>query len=166
MNSSDIHNYRVQIQVKDDTNYGTFSSPPILGAVSFPLIYISRFISEHRGNCVGVEISWENWEKITVLPLNPGLKLKKMRQSPFLSSYSPLTLSHFFLWYKSILRFQRIWHEFKFSGASPLRDQAERRPVPHRRRERPLNRVTYPLETDSSTSRRTVGLLIRSDSPL
>ena len=49
-----------------------------------------------------------------------------------------------------IVRFQRICHEFKFRGASPLRDHAERRVVPQRRRDTPLNLVTYPLETDYS----------------
>lgn len=33
MEPTDVHNYKVQIQVKDDTNYGAFSTPPVLGQV-------------------------------------------------------------------------------------------------------------------------------------
>ena len=47
-----------------------------------------------------------------------------------------------------IVHFQRICHEFKFRGASPLRDHVGRRLVSQRRRDRPLNPLTYPLEID------------------
>ena len=54
----------------------------------------------------------------------------------------------------NIVRFQRICHEFKFRGASPLRDQVGRRLVSQRRRDRPLNPVTYPLEMDYINTKR------------
>ncbi|WKY00199.1 hypothetical protein Q1695_014784 [Nippostrongylus brasiliensis] len=37
MDPSDIHNYRLQIVVKDDINYGTFSSKPLLGQIDIRL---------------------------------------------------------------------------------------------------------------------------------
>ncbi|KJH46600.1 C2 domain protein [Dictyocaulus viviparus] len=33
IDSQDLHNYKLQVVVKDDTNYGTFSAKPILGEV-------------------------------------------------------------------------------------------------------------------------------------
>ncbi|KIH47635.1 hypothetical protein ANCDUO_22301 [Ancylostoma duodenale] len=33
----DVHNYKLQICVKDDTNYGAFSSKPILGQIDIRL---------------------------------------------------------------------------------------------------------------------------------
>ncbi|PIO60172.1 C2 domain protein [Teladorsagia circumcincta] len=35
MDAQDSHNYKLQILIKDDTNYGAFSSKPVLGQVGF-----------------------------------------------------------------------------------------------------------------------------------
>uniref|UniRef100_A0A914CZS2 C2 domain-containing protein n=1 Tax=Acrobeloides nanus TaxID=290746 RepID=A0A914CZS2_9BILA len=39
---SDLHNYKLQLQVKDAINYGVLSRPPILGTLEFPLENFNR----------------------------------------------------------------------------------------------------------------------------
>ncbi|KAK5964928.1 Extended synaptotagmin-2 [Trichostrongylus colubriformis] len=42
MDAQDIHNYRLQILVKDDTNYGTFSRKPVLGQIDIRLATLPK----------------------------------------------------------------------------------------------------------------------------
>ncbi|ETN69472.1 C2 domain protein [Necator americanus] len=43
VNPSDLHNYRLQICVKDDTNYGAFSAKPILGQIDIRLSTLNNW---------------------------------------------------------------------------------------------------------------------------
>ncbi|CAJ0599487.1 unnamed protein product [Cylicocyclus nassatus] len=41
--ANDLHNYRLQISVKDDTNYGAFSSKPIIGQIDMRLSSLDKW---------------------------------------------------------------------------------------------------------------------------